>query len=199
MQLPLQVTFRNMPPSDAVRDDILERVNKLESFSNQILSCQVILSIPHKHHHKGRIPHIQIRLHVPGQVLVISRERERDGAHEDIYVALADTFKALNRKLEDYSRVKRRDVKEKVGPPHGFVSSMFPDLDYGFVTTPDGREIFFHRNSLLNGDFKKLKIGTEVSFSEGQGEKGPTVTTMKIIGKEGHHLGFTVVHQEKLM
>ena len=49
--------------------------------------------------------------------------------------------------------------------------------------TLDDREIFFHRNSVLNGEFKHLAVGTEVSFVEELGEKGPQASTVKLVGR----------------
>jgi cold shock CspA family protein len=47
-------------------------------------------------------------------------------------------------------------------------------------------EIYFHRNSVLDADFDKLKIGTEVRFVEEAGDKGPQASTVKVVGK--HHI-----------
>ena len=58
--------------------------------------------------------------------------------------------------------------------------------DCGFIETPDGREIYFHRNSVLDGDFDRLTVGSEVRFVEEPGEKGAQATTVRMIGK--HHL-----------
>ncbi|MEE9542924.1 MAG: cold shock domain-containing protein [Thermodesulfobacteriota bacterium] len=70
--------------------------------------------------------------------------------------------------------------------PHGRISELFTDEGYGTIESSDGMEIYFHRNSVLNADFDKLEIGTEVRFVEEAGEKGPQASTVKVIGK--HHL-----------
>jgi cold shock CspA family protein len=53
------------------------------------------------------------------------------------------------------------------------------------LRTNDGREIYFHQNSVLNGAFPKLKVGTRVIFSEEVGNKGPQASTVKLLGKHG--------------
>ncbi|MCK4467404.1 MAG: cold shock domain-containing protein, partial [Desulfobacterales bacterium] len=51
---------------------------------------------------------------------------------------------------------------------------------YGFLTTPDGREFYFHKNSVLDDKFKVLKVGMKVRFVEELGEKGAQASTVKV-------------------
>ncbi|HEV3112469.1 MAG TPA: cold shock domain-containing protein [Candidatus Binataceae bacterium] len=55
--------------------------------------------------------------------------------------------------------------------PQAHVSKVFDDC--GFLETPDGREIYFHRNKVLNDGFVKLRVGTHVRFVEEEGNQGP--------------------------
>jgi cold shock CspA family protein len=64
-------------------------------------------------------------------------------------------------------------VKIHEAPPKGRVVKLFPEEDYGFIETSDGREVYFHRNSVIDPAFDKLKEGTKVVFIEEQGDKGP--------------------------
>lgn len=54
-------------------------------------------------------------------------------------------------------------------------------MGYGFIITPDDREIYFHENSIINRDFKSLKEGMEVRFVEEKGEKGPQASSVTVI------------------
>jgi cold shock CspA family protein len=65
------------------------------------------------------------------------------------------------------------------------VNRLFPEEGYGFLETPDGREIYFHRHSVLYPGFDRLAIGTEVRFVEEPGEKGPQASTVAIAGIPG--------------
>ena len=64
--------------------------------------------------------------------------------------------------------------------PRAIVSALFPEKGYGFLTTPDGREFYFHKNSVLHDKFKNLKIGMKVRFVEELGEKGAQASTVKV-------------------
>jgi cold shock CspA family protein/ribosome-associated translation inhibitor RaiA len=208
MKIPLQIKFRNMPPSPAIEDNIREKAAKLESFYNRIMGCRVIVEAPHRHHRKGKAYEVRIDLTVPGGELVINRspkrlkagksnaieqpettlivenhEPSKHAAHADIYVAIRDAFNAAGRRLQDYARRQSGAVKAHVGPPRARVTRLFPEEGYGFLETPDGREIYFHGNSVLQPGFQELNVGAEVYFAEEQGEKGPQASTVRLVEK----------------
>jgi len=187
MQLPLQVTFRNLPPSEAVEAAVRERAGRLDRFFDRIMACRVVVEAPHQHHRKGRLYHVRINLTVPGEELVVSREPAEHHAYEDVYVAIRDAFDEARRQLEDHVRRHRGWKKPRVGPPHGRVSRLLKEEGYGFLETTDGREVYFHRNSVLQEGFDRLDVGTEVRFAEEKGEEGPQASTVEIVGKEGRH------------
>ncbi len=117
MKLPVQITFRNMSPSEALEANVREKAQKLERYYDGIMSCRVIVEAHHKHHHKGNLYHVRIDLTVPGQELVVSREPVEDHSHEDVYVAVRDAFDAARRQLEDYARRRRHQVKRHQTAP----------------------------------------------------------------------------------
>jgi ribosomal subunit interface protein len=106
MKIPLQVTFRDMPPSDAVENRIREKADKLGRFYDRIVHCRVVVEMPQRHKHQGKLHCVRIDLSVPGAELVANHAK-----HEDLYVALRDAFAAITRQLEDFARRQRGDVK----------------------------------------------------------------------------------------
>lgn len=184
MKLPLQVVFRNMEASAAVEAKIRERVDQLERSCDLIMSCRVVVEAHHKHHHQGNLYHVRVDLKVPEAEIVASRDPDEHHAHEDVFVAVRDAFDAVRRRLEDYARRRRGQVKPHEVPPHGRVADLYPE--HGKIETVDGRLVYFHRNSVIDADFDKLKIGTEVRFVEEVGERGPQASTVYVVGK--HHV-----------
>lgn len=200
MNIPLQVTFRNMKHSEAVDAYIREEVAKLEEFFDQIIGCHVVVEIPHQHHDRGNPFHIRINLEVPGSDLVVNqqpnlhghgvdvgaerlfKELELEGRLKDAYVALSDAFKTARRQLQDYVRRHRDEVKIHQETPEARVVRLFNKEGYGFLQTLDGREIYFHRHSVLNDGFDQLDIGTMVLYAEERGEMGPQASTVKLAG-----------------
>jgi cold shock CspA family protein len=184
MITPLQITFKDLPPDVKVDDKIREAAQKLDRFSNEIMSCRAVVSAIQMRQHKGQHYHIRLDVSVPGKELVVNREPGDATTHSDIFVAVRDTFNAMERMLRDYAQQRRGEVKRDLAAPHARVTTLYPDEGYGFIETFDGREVYFHRNSVLNNAFSKLKAGTEVRFAEEQGEKGTQATTVDIVGAE---------------
>ena len=134
---------------------------------------------------------------MPGKELVVTHEPvlkheeqwykrlEVEDPHKDVYVAIHNAFKAIRRQLQEYVRCLRHDVKTHHPMPRAKVSKLFSKEGYGFIETPDGREIYFHKNSVLNSALEHLNIGDEVIFSEETGDKGPHATSIRLAGK--HH------------
>jgi cold shock CspA family protein len=75
------------------------------------------------------------------------------------------------------------DVKTHEKRPIGTVKMLDAEKGYGFLESTDGREIYFHQNSVLDGNFRRLAPGTRVLFSEEMGEKGPQASTIDLLGK----------------
>jgi ribosomal subunit interface protein len=187
MQLPLQVSFRNMPPSPAIEEHVRERAAKLEEFHGDITGCRVVVEAPHRRHHQGNLYHVRVDITVPGREIVVSREPAAHHAHEDAYVAIRDAFDAARRQLEDHARERRGQIKAHEPAPHARVVRLFPEEGYGFLATADGREVYFHQNSLVNGDFARLAVGDEVRFTEEPGEQGPQASSVHLAGKPHTH------------
>lgn len=207
MKSPLKITFRDMLPSKAIEDNIREKAGKLESLCDDILSCRVIVEAPHRHHRKGKAYVVRIDITVPGGELVVNREPKRliaaraareeelektfaeshepskHAAHEDAYVAIRDAFNAAGRKLQDYARRRRGKIKTHESTSLARVAKIFPIEDYGFIETADGRELYFHKNSVLPPGFDRLKVGAEVHYAEEIGEKGPQASTVRVLGR----------------
>jgi cold shock CspA family protein len=132
---------------------------------------------------------VSVDVRVPGGEVAVSNAHELNHAHEDLMVAIRDSFDAAERKLEDL--VRRMDPKRtKQHPPsgQGRVARLMTQEGYGFIETPDARELFFDRASLSAGAWETLSPGTEVRFTERDGEKGPFATAVSPVSKHGNEL-----------
>jgi cold shock CspA family protein/ribosome-associated translation inhibitor RaiA len=182
----LQLTFRGFPAPLLAEERIRTRVERLEHIYPRITGCHVVAENAHRRHHKGKLYAFRIDLTVPGDELIVNREHHDKHAHEDFFVAMRDSFDAMEHQLRALAARQRGEVKAHETPPHGVVSRLLPD--HGFISTSDGGEIYFHANSVADGKFAALGVGSEVRFAvaEKEGEKGPQASVVHAIGK--HHL-----------
>jgi len=65
---------------------------------------------------------------------------------------------------------------------HGTVKWFNESKGYGFITPEDGgQDLFVHFSEIQGEGYKSLREGDEVSFEEGQGQKGPQATNVQKI------------------
>jgi cold shock CspA family protein/ribosome-associated translation inhibitor RaiA len=181
MIIPLQITFRHMDPSPALEARIRELASRFDKFSEHIMRCHVIVQPLSHRPHQGALYDLRIDITLPDEEIAIRRAHPADHAHESPYVALRDAFRAARRKLEDYERRRRLDVKSHIGPAEGRICELDAERGYGRIETDDGRLIYFHRNSVLGGQFQDLTTGTKVRFAEESGDLGPQASTVHVI------------------
>lgn len=106
MQIPLQITIRDMERSDALDTVLREHAAKLEQFHPRITRCRVTVEQLRRHHQQGHHFAVKIELRIPGREIVASRDHD-----EDVYIALRDAFDSARRQLEEAAREQRGDVK----------------------------------------------------------------------------------------
>jgi cold shock CspA family protein len=186
MQKPVQVDFRGINGTKELRDSIAGHVKELESRFGRITACRVMVKAPSEHHRAGGQFEIRIQLALPsGREVNVGRTPKADEQHAKLEFAIADAFHRARRRLQDYARRIQLQMKTHESAPIGVISRIEADDGFGMLTTADDREIYFHRNSVLNNGFTKLKVGTRVMFAEEMGEKGPQASTVKRLGKHG--------------
>lgn len=158
MRLAPQITFRDMPRSEAVEAEIRRRVEKLEDFCDRIMSCRVTVETPGAHRQQGKAYAIHVDLKLPGEEIASTRRHE----HEDVYVAIRDAFDAVRRRLEDTVRRQRGEIKQHELLRQGRVVRLFDD-GRGFIEDGEGNEYYFDRAAVVR-PAEKFAVGSEVEF-----------------------------------
>lgn len=187
MQIPLQITFEGgLEASDALRARIEREAAKLERFDDRITSCRVAVIGRTHRRRQGDLYAVRLQITGPGAAdVVVDRNPPADHAHEDAFVAIRDAFAAARRRLQDRHRRMQGAVKVHEEAPTGKITRLFDVEGYGFLESSDGREIYFHRNAVLNDDFERLQVGDRVRFHEREGEKGPQASTVHLAKANG--------------
>jgi len=197
MTLAPQITFRNMDPSPGLEAAVLKEAARLERYFSRIMSCRVALEGP-KREEYGGLYRVRIDLGVPGEELLVehnpslhatlasqetvheTKQSEPHRERRDPKVAIREAFHEMRRRLQDYVRRIGGQTKKHERLPVGKVIRLSPEEGFGFVES-EGREIYFHRNSVLGSNFSRLRIGSPVRFAEEMGEQGPQATTVRLV------------------
>lgn len=188
MDRPVEVTFRNMPRFDAIETVVRREAEKLERYVRKIIGCRVAIERPQRFQRQGNAH--RVRLFITGlsrRPVVVTREPLDNDMHADLRTIVIGAFKAARRQLQSALEQRRGQTKTP-HVPLALVVRLFPEEGYGFLKTPAGEELYFHRNSVLHGDFERLAVGTEVRFDESEGDDGPQASTVQIVNKPGIRL-----------
>lgn len=186
MQVPLELSFRDIAKTDALETLVRQHAAKLERFCDHLMSCRVALDVPHAP--QGGVKHYRVRIDLtlpPGKELVVIRESSGATVPDDPSAVVRDAFRAAERRLARESA--RQRGRTKVHPEQALtavVTRIFED--YGFLRSLDGVEIYFHKNSVLPPGFDALKVGTGVAFAEELGDEGPQASSVRIVDGRGH-------------
>jgi cold shock CspA family protein len=186
MQIPLEIAYRGIEKSDEIEALIREKTEKLEKICGYISSCRIAVEKPQKHQKSGNPYRVRIDVTVPpGHEIVARREPSHGNVHTDLPAEIREAFDAVRRQLKELVERQRGEMKTHPQQEvHAVVSKLFREEGYGFLETLDGREIYFHRNSVLGDDFDTLSVGTGVNFTEQPGEKGPHASTVRVVGRQ---------------
>jgi ribosome-associated translation inhibitor RaiA len=111
MKLPVTIVFRDLPSEPSIEEDIRRRVAKFDEFVPDAMSCSVVIEALSNRHQKGQQVRVRIDVRVPGDEIVAGEHH----ADEDIAVAVRCAFQAVDRRLEDFARRRRGQVKQHGG------------------------------------------------------------------------------------
>jgi cold shock CspA family protein/ribosome-associated translation inhibitor RaiA len=196
MTLAPQITFRHMDTAPQLEAAVLKEAGRLERFFPRITSCRVAIEGPRRQAHGGSF-NVRIDLGVPGAELVVERSpslhtslQEAEAAEKskksephrerrDARRAIHEAFHEMRRRLQDYARRLREQTKDREKPLVGKVIKLSLDEGFGFLES-EGREVYFHRNSVVGDGFDSLRFGSPVSFDEEAGEKGPQASSVRL-------------------
>ena len=181
MQTQPEIDFQGLKATPAIEAAIGERVAELEDRWGRITACRVTIKAPSQHHRASGLYEIHIHLSLPdGREVNVARTSTADQRHADVTFALNDAFKHARRQLQDRVRRVKGQVKHHEAAA---IVRVDPAGEFGFLESSDGQEIYFHRNSVLDGGFIRLREGSRVTYTEEMGEKGAQASTVRLLGK----------------
>jgi len=187
MKIPLEISYRGVEKTEHVEEIIREKAHKLDHLTDDIVRCRVVLDSPHHHQQSGRPFSVRIEITLPASPeIVITRDSSEGSVHDNLLAVLNEAFDAAGRQIKKLVQRQRGEIKSHPEQERvALVTKIFRDQGYGFILADDGREIYFHRNAVIQDDFERIEIGTGVRFTEEAGEEGPQASTVQIVDKPG--------------
>ncbi len=187
MYVPLELSYRNVEKTESLEQTIREQVEKLERVCDHISSCRVAVEKTGGHLQSGSPYRVRVDVNVPpSHELVARSELGKGNMHQDVEAIVRDVFGEVRRQVKEIN--ERQHGHAKVHPQQqavALVDRIFQDQDYGFLRTVDGQEVYFHRNSVLHGDFDRLEAGTGVNLMMEMGSNGLQATSVRVVDKPG--------------
>lgn len=190
MQVPLEISFHNIDKSEWAEDMIRDHVARLEDIHERLIACRVRVERRASSTSKMNAipPVVRLELSVPGaKDIVVAHEPDhlqRKFQTPDLQNAIHETFRIAERQLAalkeqrtDYTAVGGHEASNEF---LGAVAELTPEKDFGFLLTKEGGLLYFHRNSLLSGDFDSLARGQELYYVEDVGDTGPIATKVRV-------------------
>ncbi|MGE3149503.1 MAG: HPF/RaiA family ribosome-associated protein [Pseudorhodoplanes sp.] len=188
MQVPLEITFHHLEKDEQAEEAIRAHVDRLEQIYDRITACRVRVDKRVDPSQEAIPPVVRIEIRLPGAAdVVVAHEPERlqrKFQAPDLHNAINEAFRIAARKLSaykdqrtDYTAPARHEAANEF---RGQVAELAPERDHGFVLTKEGGLLYFHRNSVLTGDFDSLHRGCEVTYVEAVGDTGPMATKVRL-------------------
>lgn len=187
LQVPLEIAFHNMNSLAWAEDEIRSRVAALEKIYDRLTSCRVRVDQRATNSNDTIPPVVHIELGIPGRKdIVVSHEPDhlqQKFQRPDLHNAIHEAFRIAERQLVELKQQHKGRTKESQHDAEnqylGQVTEIVPEQDFGFLLTKEGGQLYFHRNSILGGDFDALKLKDEVYYVEAVGDTGPIATKVR--------------------
>lgn len=188
MQIPIEIAFHNIDKSEWAENVIRTHVDELERIYDRLITCRVRVERRANNSSHSIPPVVRIEMSVPGaNDIVVAHEPDhlqRKFQQPDLRTAIKEAFRIAERRLaafkdqrNDHTAVGRHEASNEF---LGQVAELTPEKDFGFLLTKEGGLLYFHRNSLLSGDFDGLRRGQEVHYVEAVGDTGPIATKVRV-------------------
>lgn len=187
MQIPLDITYRDIEKRPELDDLIRTKADKLEDVCDHIMGCHIAVERAHTHPSQGSPYRVRLDLTVPpGHEIAVTKNPGEGVQYDSLESVIRDAFDAARSQLKELTEKQQNRTKRHPEQAiAGIVTKLFPSANYGFLKTIDGQEIYFHRNSVLQDDFDRLMVGAGVQFFLSEGANGPQVSTLRLIDKPG--------------
>ena len=188
MQIQPEIAFHNCEKTDWAEEAILDHIERLEEIYDRLITCRVRVDQTNDNTNHTIPPVVRIEISVPGHKdIVVAHEPDylqRKFQAPDLHNAINEAFRIAERRLGQFKdQLKDRTAAgrhEAANEMLGQIVEITPAEDFGFLLTASGGLLYFHRNSVLSGDFDRLEVGDQIHYVEEMGDTGPIATKVRV-------------------
>jgi ribosomal subunit interface protein len=179
LKVPLHLSLRNVMPLPSLQPTIRQRVERLDHWTSDVISCHVAVEAEANRHHTGHAYRVRVCVHVPGAE-IIAGDHHRDA---DPFVALHGAFDAVDRQLEDHARRVRGQTKQHPRVRRGSIGFL-SESGTGHIRDEDGETWHFDRTLVEHPGFEALTLGQTVRFVEALTRSGREARRINAVHNE---------------
>lgn len=182
----VEIAWHNLEAAPHVEARIEQRAARLQRIMDRITHIRVVIEAAHRRHQKGNRYEVRLDVGVPGGNLAVDRHPGDDRAHTDVLVTVRDAFDAMERQLKRWVQQHGGRPVIQEAPLQGRIDELDAEAGSGQIATTDGRLVYFHRNSVVAGDFERMSVGdtVELVVDPGEDAAGAHASTVRPISPE---------------
>lgn len=180
MDVPPEIAFRGLEPTDHLKELILDGIDGLEEIHPRLVSCRTMVADDTPDRQSGNNYRVRLEIGIPGKAVIVD-ETPNGGEPRPLDQMIKEAFRIGRKRLQKEKEMQRGDVKTHDLPPHGRVVRLLTDdtgVRYGFIESREGQQIYFQEAALVDLDYDDLDVGEEVRYAAAEGTDGPQASTV---------------------
>ena len=188
MEVPPEMAFRGVEPTDELKSRILDGIDTLESVYPNLISCRSMVADDTPDQRSGTNYRVRLEVGIPSKNVVVDRQSADPEGRATLEQTINEAFSVARKRLVKAKKLQRGETKTHELPPHARVVRLLVDdtgVRYGFLENREGRQIYFHEEALADLEYDELEVGDEVRYAAAQGDKGLQASTVARLDPRG--------------
>lgn len=177
----LIIITRRMALTRELEACIRREYDVLESMGAGIIGCRVLIERTSRLRNSGNPYRVHLVAYRAGHPeIIVEREPSGIEVREPLLSAIHNAFTIARRTV---STASGAPIPARAWPQPDYgavVWKYFPDRGCGVLRTDSGKEVRFHRDSVVGGEFGRISEGMRVWYIEQEDGSGPRASMVKL-------------------
>jgi cold shock CspA family protein/ribosome-associated translation inhibitor RaiA len=181
MEVPPEMAFRGIEPTEALKRRILDGIETLEGVYPNLISCRSMVADETPDQTSGKSYRVRLEIGIPNKTVVVDQRHPEPDERPSVDQTITEAFDVARKRLVKAKELQRGETKIHEQPPHGRIVRLLVDdsgVRYGFIENREGRQIYFLEEALVDLDYDDLEVGDEVRYAAAQSDEGLRASTV---------------------